>query len=210
MTKTVLAAIALCACLSPAGAGPVLSFEESLGLIRQQILSARQEQVRAKNQALAQQIERLSRDVQSLGYEASRLRFKVSDIRRRASTYQPDQPGRPSSDPFFRSDLQWAVWGARDLSRDVTSALRQARSLSGQASKDPELVAPAQKLVRASQILRSDCSSLESEVRWASWDFRRIGFHMEAWDLERESSDASQNSRNLEREAQTLLGKVRA
>ncbi len=208
MTKTMLAAIALFACLSQAGAGPVLSFEESLGLIRQQVLSARQEQVRAKSQALAQQIERLSREVQGLSYEASRLRLKVSDLKRRASAYKPDQPGRPNTDPFFRSDLQWAVWGTRDLSRDVESALREARSLSGQAGKDPELVAPAQKLARNSRILSSDCSSLESEIRWASWDFRRIGFSMEAWDLERESSDASRNSRSLEREAQTLLGKV--
>ncbi|MBI5241151.1 MAG: hypothetical protein HY926_11820, partial [Elusimicrobia bacterium] len=48
----------------------------------------------------------------------------------------------------------------------------------------------------------------EMDARSASWDLRRAGFSMEAWDVERGGSDITRSGRDLQFEVRELLNKV--
>lgn len=190
-----------------------VSFEAALGQLRRQVRATMAEQAQAKQSRLAQDIERLARDAGRLQWDARRLRDRVADLRRRAQRADrtPPRPGQPprNNDPFFESDLRRTVWDLRDLKRAVEGAERDAGRYAAQATKDPELVRPAESLDREARGLQSDAQWLASEARWARMDLQRAGYNFEAWDIERESDDSQRAAQDLEREARALLSKVR-
>jgi hypothetical protein len=185
------------------------SFEAALGMIRQDVLTERARQIAAKNQALAQEIERLARQVSDLRWASWRYRDRLNDLRRRAQNYVPDQPGRPSNDPFLRWDVQQLAYDVRNFARDVDWAKREVFRLSAQATKDPDLVSASQHLKDRAESLRSTCQWLKDDALWAMLDLRHAGFYMEAFDIEREASRASDSSRDLKNEARVLAEKVK-
>lgn len=184
------------------------SFEAALAGARDGILKARAEQVQAKDAQLAQEIGRASRDADSIASDAWRLRSDISDVRRRAQHAQSG-PGQPNNDPFLRNDIQRLVWELRDFSRVVGDLARDIQRIARSVQqKDPDLVQPARALVGSAQRLNSEAGWIRNEANWASWDIRRAGFSMEAWDVERESSAAEDSSRQAQSEAQRLLQQV--
>ena len=78
-----------------------------------------------------------------------------------------------------------------------------------QGTKDPGLVKAAQHLQDRAESLRGGCQRLNDDSLWASLDFRHAGYYMEAFDIERESSKASDHSRDLKNMARELLAKVK-
>lgn len=192
-----------------------VSFEALLDGVRLEVQETRAEQVEAKNQSRAQEIDRLARDLNRLDWDARRLRDRVGDLRRRANMMgrnqpqpRPGQPPRPS-DPFFRNDLQRAVWDIRDFKRDVELGEQTATRYAREATPDPVLVGPAQNLQRESYSLDSETGWLESEARWARMDLQRAGYTWEGYDIEREADDARRASQDLARSARDLLNRVR-
>lgn len=190
-------------------AAPALTFESSLGQLRQTVVAARAEQVRAKNAALKHDLTRLANDARTLQWQGWNLRTRVGDVRRRAARYIPPRPGKPESDPFLRSELSRLTWDLRDHAWKAESAARDAQRIEREATQDPELVGPAEQLSFSARDYANETRWLAIEARNASWDVRRAGFSMEAWDLERESGNAENDSRDLETYAQRILAKVR-
>lgn len=186
------------------------SFEASLGQIRRQALATRGEHKKAKALSLKAEIDSAAREASRLSWDASRQRGAVSELRRRAQRYEPDRPQRPGSDPFFRSDLQRAVWNLRDLSRETRRLSAAVQRLAQTAPKDPALLQPAEALLRNAGHLRGEARWLETEADRASWDIRRAGFSLEAWDIERESRNTSDSSRQIEAHAGRLVDAVRS
>lgn len=201
-------ALLLLALTPTAGAHELPSFEASFGLIRQHFSTARAALNESKDANTARELEALASVVDRAASDAGRLRWEIRDIQRRAQRYDGGQPGRPGSDPFLRNDLNRLVWDLRRLSDDAVGAERNAARLSSTVSKDPALVAPAQRLTTGARRLRSEADWLESDGRWAGSDLRRAGFTFEAWDVERYSSEASRHSRSVDHLAGQILSKV--
>ncbi len=194
--------------VSPSFAVPTLTFERALGEIQGQIHDLRLNQSVERLAAASGDIARLGDQARRLEWDASRLRRDVSDLRRRARSHAPNQPGRPSNDPFFDSDVRRAAWAMRDLARESERAARDGQRIATSAQPDGTLVGPAQRLGSNAQQLQSETRWLESEARWASMDLRRLGYNFEAWDLERYSSDSDRAARELEGHARTILSRV--
>lgn len=206
MVRFLVCAVLLSLAASSSAAS--LSFEQSLGALREQVLTVRVEQAKAKTAGLGARITRAANDASRLRWDAQRLRDRIRDIRWRAQRQGMGQPGQPR-DPWLRNDIQRAVWDLRDLARDCGWLARDAESFNREATKDPALVGPAERLDSDAQGLQGEAQWLESDARFASWDIRRAGYNMEAWDIERESGNANTSARGLRDSARALLQKVR-
>lgn len=201
-------ALLLLALTPTTGAHELPTMEASFGLIRQHAMAARAEIRDSKDANTARELEALASSVDRAASDAGRLRWEIRDIQRRAQRYDGGQPGRPGSDPFLRNDLNRLVWDLRRLADDAGSAERNAARLGQTVSKDPALVAPAQRLLAGARRLRSEADWLESDGRWAGSDLRRAGFTFEAWDVERYASETSRYSRSVENLAGQIVSKV--
>lgn len=203
-------AIALALPLS-AHAGQLVmpSIEPALQELRATVRAAAAERREIRSQSLSGELQSLASEAGRLRWDASRYKRDLDDISRRARNAQSHQPGRPSNDPFLSSDLNRLVWNLRDLERNIQWAESRGIRAAQTATKDPSAVGPAQSLLSNAQWLRSDADWLERDARWAAMDLRRIGFSMEAWDIERLTGDAARQSRNLESAAAQILSKVR-
>ena len=185
------------------------SFEPVLQELRSTLREAAAERKQVRSQTDAGEIQSLNSETRRLRWDASRYKRDLDDISRRVRNAQRPQPGRPSNDPFLSSDLNRLVWNLRDLERDSQWAESRAVRAAQTAVKDPALVGPAQSLLSSAQWLRSDVDWLERDARWAAMDLRRIGYSMEAWDIERLSADAARQARSIESAAAQILSKVR-
>ena len=129
-------------------------FEQTLGLFNREFIAARTAQRRSRSLATAAEINSVSRSISRLRWDASRLNGVVSGLDARAQRYAPPLPGFPDSDPFFRNDLQRAIYDLRDLVRNTNDSLRRIQQILGSIQRDPTLVSPAQNLLGSAQSLR--------------------------------------------------------
>lgn len=190
--------------ISVAAAAQVpVSFENSLGLVRQNVLAVRAKQVETKNASLAADINRLRSTAQWLRSDLSRMRGELMNLSMRLRSAQ-------TADSILRYDvvrfnyfLGDTVRKAQDLAYDVR------RVDNAVTDKDPELVGPAQGLASETRWLRSDLTWIATDLNSMAWDLRRIQMHMEAFDVERESRDLGTQVDQADIEAQRLLNKVR-
>ncbi|MBI5623946.1 MAG: hypothetical protein HY924_09220 [Elusimicrobia bacterium] len=195
-------------CSAHAAVVPALpGFEAALTGLRANILAAKAERIEAKNLQAAYDLDRLASDVRGFQWTAQRLKSDLQDLRRRA---QRIQPGQPNNDPFFRNDLNRAVWALRDLQWAVQRVRMDAERLAMQARPDPGQIQSARRFTDSFTWTESEIGWLASEARWAEWDIRRAGFSMEAWDISRYSADVERDIRDSHREADEILRKVSA
>ena len=189
----------------PASAGPAIPFEASLAELRSSVLAAR---AQIKSDGLARELSDLAAEANRLDWQAERLRRAVQDLRWRAQRSSPGRPGQPPSDPFLRSDIDRLTWDLRDLQFDSQRARDRASRAEQAAAKDPALVEPAKRFSGEAQRFASTAQWLSSDARWTAMDLRRIGYSMEAWDLERLSGDASRAADDLRGSSARILSKV--
>jgi len=207
----ILAALAALWLAAPSQAQDLVSFENALGNLRQQVLTAKAEQADARSQALANDLQRLSFDIRNRVWDVQRQRNTFSDLRRRAQRMQrkdkANQPGQ-NNDPFFRNDLTRFVWDLQNFSRETERQRWELDRIFREASAAPELVNPVRMVQDALRDMSSQFQWLESDVRMGVWDIRRAGFSMEAWDIEREVGDLQREIRDMEALGRRLLDKV--
>lgn len=203
-----IAALLVLVSAASSQAATLPSFEATLGQFRQNFLTQRAEQKKAKALQAGQDLDNLAFNADNLRTDSQRLRNAVNDLRWRCQRNRPD-PRRPGGDPWLRNDLDRLVWSLRDHARYVQDLSWRAQNFLRDAKKDPEAVAPAQRLQNAAGWLRSEEGWLQMDAQNAGWEFRNAGFSMQAFDVENAARDAQNSAMDLENISTQILAKVR-
>ncbi|MFA6029965.1 MAG: hypothetical protein WC969_08935 [Elusimicrobiota bacterium] len=180
-----------------------VSFETSLGLLRQNVLAVRAQQVETKNASLVADINRLRGTAQWLRADLSRMRGELLSLSSRVR-------GAQTADSILRYDVQRFNYFLQETARKAQDLAYGVRRVDNAVTdKDPALVGPAQALASETRWLGSDLVWITNDLRSMGWDLRRIQMHMEAFDVERESRELDNQVTQADSEAQRLLSKVR-
>jgi len=191
-----------------ASAAPALTFEQTLGQLRERTVAAVRK-IRLKNATTPAEIKEWGEATHEFFWDARHLRDTLRDLGFRVRRYNPDQPGRPQQDPFLSNDLRRLIWEMRDFNRHMSLHLQRVQTAYRNAAPNAELVEPAELLSTRAQNVQFEVDWLESDARNIDWDLRRANFSFEAMDIEREMARMPQITRDVLREANLLLNKVR-
>lgn len=170
------------------------------------------EKKEAKQSRFASDLRWLAYDVQQEEREARDFKWDLQRLKRRAEKIEREKrDGRTEReiDPTFNSDIRRFTWDLQRWGRDIDRHLRDAERIERGLEQDADVRSDARRLVGAARDLEREIGWLENEATWAEWAFRRIGYNMEAWDLDRETRDAERKSRDLKRVADQILAKAK-
>ncbi len=187
------------------------SFDAALGGVRSQILRTQAAQKAAKPKADSLELRQLSSELNRQRWSINRSEFTLRDLQRRAQEIErASRPGEaPTRDAFFESDLRRFGWDLRDLARQSAMTAREVERVERAAEKNPELVQAAETLLSEAAWTRLEAQGLSRSARWAAFDFRRIGFVFESYDIESQSDAIGRSAEDAERAAKSIVEKVR-
>ena len=201
MVRALCAVLLLAAASASAAPLALPNFEFAAAQIQTTVKTMRATQLQARSADIGPRLDAMAWDLQRAQQESMRMR---DELRYLLNPVRSNQ-----ADPNIRWDFQRYNQYLSQLARDGQWRLNELRALSSQAQKDPNLAAPAQRLLSAAGWLKNETNWLTFDVRFAYFDLMRAGLTFEGMDLDRNSRDFDQNARDLNSEAERLLAKVR-
>jgi len=165
-----------------------------------------------KSSKLSSDLTWLSFDVRDMARKAKDFKWDLQRLRQRAQAIgRGKDQGKEERDidPSFNADLRRFVWDLERWAQDLDWKLRDAERIERKLEQGADIRSQANQLVWAARDLETDAGWLERDSNWAAWDFRRIGYSMEAWDVERETRDAERDAKAMSAVADKILKKAK-